>query len=252
MSVLWFRLSLQFSAHFVQKFTKYTLFLMSLPLALATTTLVYADLGEDWSNTCVAGLENTGGRGSNAASAYCGCMAKAAGQFNGEPAGLLAVMQAPVAQKTAVYNTQNIINKRIISVCAAKIEEAFGVTETRTSATGKSQLKGFWADPEVIEAIRLINLEPAQAKVFRAAATEYSIDLRLATAKIFRDKLDIKRKLKKKQRVLAKRMDEKVMAELDSNQIEPYEALRKLLDNKVKSLGRRKPGANASESGSED
>ena len=42
------------------------------------------------------------------------------------------------------------------------------------------------------------------------------------------------------------------MAELDSNQIEPYEALRKLLDNKVKSLGRRKPGANASESGSED
>ena len=97
--------------------------------------------------------------------------------------------------------------------------------------------------PEVVEAIRLINLNAAQAKVFKASATTYSNDLRTATAKIFRDKLDIKRKLNKKQRVLAKRMDAQVLEVLNKDQIEAYQAFSKTLDEKVKSFGRRKPRA---------
>jgi hypothetical protein len=81
-----------------------------------------------------------------------------------------------------------------------------------------------WADPEVVAAVRAINLNAAQAQVFKAAVTKYSNDRRAATAKIFRDKLDIKRKLKKKQRVLAKRMDEEVIEVLEQNQIAPYNA----------------------------
>jgi hypothetical protein len=63
------------------------------------------------------------------------------------------------------------------------------------------------------------------------------------TAKILRDKLDIKRKLKKKRRVLAKRMDAEVVAVLLSAQIPAYEAFSKILGKKMQAQGRSRPGA---------
>lgn len=230
---------LQLCAWCVQRFNSYLAFLMPLLLVIATTAPVVAsaDLDDQWTDSCVAGLKNTGGRGSNAAGAYCACMAKAAGQFSGEPAGLLAVMQAPVSQKTALYNQQNDTNKRIISACAVRVEEAYGVVEKKIAAENDQPI-GVWADPQVLDAIRAINLNASQAKVFRASATKYGDDLRAATAKIFRDRLDIKRKLKKKQRVLAKRMDDEIMASLNSEQVSAYQTFSTLLSDKIKAPGR--------------
>jgi hypothetical protein len=235
--------SVLFNVECVRKIAKCAVLLMALLLSPAT---VSADVDDQWTNSCVAGLETNGGRGSNAAGAYCACMAKAAGQFSGEPAGLLAVMQAPVAQKTALYNKQNNTNKRIISACAVRVEEVYGVVEKKNAA-GNDQPIGVWADPQVLDAIRAINLNASQAKIFRASATKYGDDLRAATAKIFRDRLDIKRKMKKKQRVLAKRMDDEIMASLNNEQVSAYQTFTTLLSDKVKALGRKKPGATSVE-----
>jgi hypothetical protein len=166
-------------------------------------------------------------------------MSQAAVQFNGDLAGLLAVMQAPVAEKMPVYSAQSVTNKRIISACGAMVEEAFGVADTKTAAP-QGKAGGVWADPEVVAAVREINLNAAQAQVFKAAVSKYSNDLRAATAKIFRDKLDIKRKLKKKQRVLAKRMDEEVIEVLEPNQISPYNAFVETFNEAVKASFRRR------------
>ncbi len=222
----------------VQKFAKYVVLQVPLLFCLGTAS-VYADAGDQWTDSCAIGLENTGGRGSNAAAAYCACMSKAAGQFNGNLEALLTVVQAPVEQKTAIYNELNDTNRRIISACAVRVEEAFGVVESKPPAA-QEQPKGIWADPQVLDAIRAINFNAAQALVFKASATKYSNDLRAATAKIFREKLDIKRKIKKKQRVLAKRMDGEVMAVLDANQTAAYKTFVKTFSERVKaSFGRR-------------
>lgn len=235
--------SLRFGISMRRKITKRSLVILTLWLSLTSVGQVFADPGEHWTGSCVAGVEAGGGRGSNAAPAYCGCMANAAEQFSGDLTGLLAVMQAPAAEKRAIYDTQSDKNKRIIGACAAKIEETFGAAVKQAPAAEANQGNGFWGDPEVVEAIRLINLNAAQAKVFKASATIYSNDLRTATTKIFRERLDIKRKLKKKQRVLAKRLDAQVLAVLNKDQIEAYQAFSKTLDEKVKSFGKRKPRA---------
>jgi hypothetical protein len=235
--------SSRFSISRRRKITKRSVVILTLWLSMTSIGQVFADAGEQWTGSCVVGVEAGGGRGSNAAPAYCDCMANAAEQFSGDLTGLLAVMQAPATEKLAIYNTQSDKNKRIIGACAAKIEESFGAAVKQAPAAESNQGRGFWGDPEVVAAIRLINLNAAQAKVFKASATTYSNDLRTATAKIFRDKLDIKRKLKKKQRVLAKKMDAQVLEVLNKDQIEAYQAFSKTLDEKVKSFGRRKPRA---------
>ena len=222
-----------------KRFSRYTAFVTLLLLFLVTAAPASAGADDQWTNSCVAGLETNGGRGSNAAAAYCACMSQAAVQFNGDLAGLLAVMQAPVAEKMPVYSAQSVTNKRIISACGAKVEEAFGVADTKTAAP-QGKAGGVWADPEVVAAVREINLNAAQAQVFKAAVSKYSNDLRAATAKIFRDKLDIKRKLKKKQRVLAKRMDEEVIEVLEPNQIAPYNAFVETFNEAVRASFRRR------------
>ena len=211
-----------------------SLFASAVPIA------ANADLADQWTDSCIAGLKTNGGRGSNAAGAYCGCMSKAAGQFGGDLAGMLAVMQAPAETKTNVYKAQSDTNKGIISACVARIEEVFGLAEEKVQGAARDQTKGVWGDPKVIEAARKINLNAVQAQVFKASVTQYSDDLKAATAKIFRDKLDIKRKLKKKRRVLAKRRDEEVMAVLEAKQIEPYKAFVEIFNEAVRaSFGRR-------------
>ena len=221
------------------RFSRYTAFVTLLLLFLVTAAPASAGADDQWTNSCVAGLETNGGRGSNAAAAYCACMSQAAVQFNGDLAGLLAVMQAPVAEKMPVYSAQSVTNKRIITACGAKVEEAFGVADTKTAAP-QGKAGGVWADPEVVAAVREINLNAAQAQVFKAAVSKYSNDLRAATAKIFRDKLDIKRKLKKKQRVLAKRMDEEVIEVLEPNQIAPYNAFVETFNEALRASFRRR------------
>jgi hypothetical protein len=233
------QLSALSGGYLAKRFSRYTAFVTLLLLFLVTAAPVYAGADNQWTNSCVAGLETNGGRGSNAAAAYCACMSQAAVQFNGDLAGLLAVMQAPVAEKMPVYSAQSVTNKRIISACGAKVEEAFGVADTKTAAP-QGKAGGVWADPEVVAAVREINLNAAQAQVFKAAVTKYSNDLRAATAKIFRDKLDIKRKLKKKQRVLAKRMDEEVIEVLEPNQIAPYNAFVETFNEAVRASFRRR------------
>ena len=51
------------------KQTKFAALAVALLLGLANGATVYADTGEQWTSACVAGLENNGGRGSNAATA---------------------------------------------------------------------------------------------------------------------------------------------------------------------------------------
>lgn len=225
--------------YLAKRLSRYTAFVTLLLLFLVTAAPASAGADDQWTSSCVAGLETNGGRGSNAAAAYCACMSQAAVQFNGDLAGLLAVMQAPVAEKMPVYSAQSVTNKRIISACGAMVEEAFGVADTKTAAP-QGKAGGVWADPEVVAAVREINLSAAQAQVFKAAVSKYSNDLRAATAKIFRDKLDIKRKLKKKQRVLAKRMDEEVIEVLEPNQISPYNAFVETFNEAVKASFRRR------------
>jgi hypothetical protein len=170
-------------------------------------------------------------------------MVKAANDFDGDLAGLLAVMQAPAGEKTSVYQAQKTKNKGIISACVTRVEEVYGVVKPAQAEQAAPQARGVWGDPEVAQAIRAIGLGPMQAKVFRESATKFSTDMQQATAKIFRDKLDIKRKLKKKRRVLAKRMDAEVVAVLMSAQIPAYEAFSKILGKKMQAQGRSRPGA---------
>ena len=233
------QLSALSGGYLAKRFSRYTAFVTLLSLFLVTAEPVSAGADDQWTNSCVVGLETNGGRGSNAAAAYCACMSQAAVQFSGDLAGLLAVMRAPVAKKMPVYSAQSVTNKRIISACGAKVEEAFGVADTKTTAP-QGKAGGVWADPEVVAAVRAINLNAAQAQVFKAAVTKYSNDRRAATAKIFRDKLDIKRKLKKKQRVLAKRMDEEVIEVLEPNQIAPYNAFVETFNEAVRASFRRR------------
>ena len=223
------------------KLSKFGAFLVAILMTFIATSSAYADA--QWTNACVAGLESTGGRGSNAASAYCGCMVKAANDFDGVLAGLLAVMQAPAGEKTSVYQAQKTKNKGIISACVTRVEEVYGVVKPTQAEQAVPQVRGIWGDPEVAQAIRAIGLGPMQAKVFRESATKFSTDMQQATAKIFRDKLDIKRKLKKKRRVLAKRMDAEVVAVLMSAQIPAYEAFSKILGKKMQAQGRSRSGA---------
>ena len=215
------------------KQAKFAALAVALLLGLANGATVYADTGDQWTSACVAGLENNGGRGSNAATAYCGCMAKASDQFGGELPGLLAVMASPMVSKMAVFEAQSLTNKKIISTCVKRVEEVFGVI-TEQSATDIDQPKGIWGDPDVIEAIHSIDFSASQAKVFKSAATDFSNDLRKATARILRDDSDTRRRVKKTQRFLLKRMDEKMFAVLASNQRPRYQTFSQLLLEKIK------------------
>lgn len=225
----------------VQKLAKLCLSLIFLAGAFATNALVYADSTTDWSKACVAGLASSGGRGSSAADAYCRCMSNAADQYEGDSSGLLAVMQAPLEEKVAVYSVQTGVNKQIIGACLQRVEKTAGGLPVEKPAPASVRPRGIWADADVIDAIRSIALNTDQRKVFKTAASEFSDALRTATAKIIRDKLDIKRRLTKKQRVLAKRMDEKVIAVLAEKQVANYEAFRDVFTNKLRSLSTVKP-----------
>jgi len=236
----------------VQRRIKSHIYLLGrLHLALAFFVGLYspltlsADSADRFTANCVAGLERTGGRGANAAPAYCGCMAKAASEFNGDSAGMLAVMEAPIERKVAIFQSQNDTDKKIISACVTRIEEMYGVASnalanTAANITSKNanQPRGIWADPDVMQAIQAINLSASQAKVFKASATKFSNDLRIAAEKILRESLDINRKLKKKRRVLVKRMDAQVMAVLKDDQKAQYQAFSVILVDKIKNLGR--------------
>lgn len=214
---------------------------LALLLGLNSPLARSADSDSQFTERCVAGLDRTGGRGANAAPAYCGCMAKAASEFNGDLAGMLAVMQAPIANKVGTFQSQSDINKKIISACVTRIEEIYGGASTspvNTASQGADQPKGIWADAQVMQAIQAINLTTSQAQVFKASATKFSNDLRTASEKILRESLDINRKLKKKRRVLVKRMDAEVMAVLESDQKAQYRAFSATLANKIKNLGR--------------
>ena len=237
-----------------RRIKSHTYLLGRLRLALAffiglysplTLSADLADSADRFTANCVAGLERTGGRGANAAPAYCGCMAKAASEFNGDSAGMLAVMEAPIERKVAIFQSQNDTNKKIISACVTRIEEVYGVASnapanTAANITSKNanQPQGIWADPDVMQAIQAINLSASQAKVFKASATKFSNDLRIAAEKILRESLDINRKLKKKRRVLVKRMDAQVMAVLKDDQKAQYQAFSVILVDKIKNLGR--------------
>jgi hypothetical protein len=218
--------------------------LVSFCISDALLSTVHASADIKWETACVDGLEKTGGLGSNAARPYCGCMLKAATKFNGDTAGLLSVMEATREGKSAAYAQQGNINKQIISACVARVEEVYGAAIEAKSAEQRSseeqpQPRGIWADSQVTQAILAINMDSDQAKVFRQAATKYSNNLRTAAAKIFREKLDIKRKLKKKQRVLAKRMDKQVTAVLAERQRPAYEAFSAIFSQRTKALARR-------------
>ena len=216
-------------------------FMLAIFFGLFSSVTTLANADDNFLSDCVAGLETTGGRGSNAAGAYCGCMAKASAQFNGDSSGMLAVMQAPIDDKTVIFRAQNDINKNIISSCVTRVEEVFGVAgdlAVEKAGGETSQPQGIWADSEVIAAIQAINMKPSQAKVFKASATKFSNDLRAASEKILRESLDINRKIKKKRRVLSKRMDKEVIAILDRDQIAQYRAFSSLLAEKISNLGR--------------
>ena len=143
-------------------------------------------------------------------------MSKAAKQFQGDASGLLAVMRSPVAAKMTAFQSQSETNKKIISACVTRIEEVYGLVAERPAIETRAP-SGIWADPSVIEAIRSINFSSSQAKVFKGAATDFSNDLRKATAKILRDDSDTRRRVKKTQRKLLNRMDKKVSVVLESD-----------------------------------
>ena len=126
-------------------------------IGLYSPITLSADPDDQFAVACVVGLERTGGRGANAAAAYCGCMAKASGEFNGDSAGMLAVMEAPLESKGLVFRAQNDTNKKIISACVARIEEVHGVAAekgAKKTAGMQNQPQGFWADSDVVVAIR--------------------------------------------------------------------------------------------------
>ncbi len=210
-------------------------------IGLYSPITLSADSDDQFAPACVVGLERTGGRGANAAAAYCGCMAKASGEFNGDSVGMLAVMEAPLESKGVVFGAQNDTNKKIISACVTRIEEVHGVAVDKVAkktAGIQNQPQGIWADSDVIAAIRAINLSASQAKVFKASATKFSNDLRIASEKILRESLDIDRKLKKKRRVLVKRMGVEVVAVLENDQVAHYQAFSNVLAGKIKNVGR--------------
>lgn len=213
----------------------------ALFMGLYSPLTLSADSVGRFTANCVAGLESTGGRGALAASAYCGCMVKASDEFNGDSAGILAVMEAPINSKVAVFRSQNDTNKKIISACVSRIEEVYGVGENavaKQATENTNQVQGVWADRDVTAAIQAINLSPSQAKVFKTSATKFSNDLRMAAEKIIRESLDTNRRLKKKQRVLIKRMGAEVMAVLENDQKAQYQAFSAILADKIKNLGR--------------
>ena len=204
-----------------QKLAKFTTFFVATWVGLGSGALVYADTDQQWTAACVAGIKATGGRGSNAPVAYCGCMSKAAKQFQGDASGLLAVMRSPVAAKMTAFQSQSETNKKIISACVTRIEEVYGLVAERPAIETRAP-SCIWADPSVIEAIRSFNFSSSQAKVFKGAATDFSNDLRKATAKILRDDSDTRRRVKKTQRKLLNRMDKKVSVVLESDQLSRY------------------------------
>ena len=224
-----------------QKLAKCTIFFVVIWVGLASGTLVYADTDQQWTDACVAGINATGGRGSNAPVAYCGCMSKAAKQFQGDASGLLAVMQSPLRRKMDLYEAQSVTNKKIISACVKRVEEVYGVVAVQVAAE-TAEPKGIWADPGVIEAIRSINFSSSQAKVFNRAATDFSNDLRKATAKILRDDSDTRRRVKKTQRKLLNRMDKKVSVVLESHQLSRYQVFSALLLEKIRASTRSGSG----------
>ena len=224
-----------------QKLAKCTIFFVVIWVGLASGTLVYAATDQQWTDACVAGIKETGGRGSNAPVAYCGCMSKAANQFQGDASGLLAVMQSPLRRKMDLYEAQSVTNKKIISACVKRVEEVYGVVAVQVAAE-TAEPKGIWADPEVIEAIRSINFSSSQAKVFKSAATDFSNDLRKATAKILRDDSDTRRRVKKTQRKLLNRMDKKVSVVLESHQLSRYQVFSALLLEKIRASTRSGSG----------
>lgn len=99
-----------------QKLAKFTTFFVATWVGLGSGALVYADTDQQWTAACVAGIKATGGRGSNAPVAYCGCMSKAAKQFQGDASGLLAVMRSPVAAKMTAFQSQSETNKRSLAL----------------------------------------------------------------------------------------------------------------------------------------
>ena len=224
-----------------QKLAKFTTFFIAIWFGLMSWALVYADTDQQWTDACVAGIKATGGRGSNAPTAYCGCLYNAADQFRGDFSGLLAVMQSPLGDKMDAFEAQSVTNKQIISACVQKVEEVYGVV-AQVPNKGADQDQGIWADPEVIEAIRAINFSNSQATVFNSAATDFSNDLRKATAKILRDDSDTRRRVKRAQRKFIKRMDAEVLVVLESNQIARYQAFSALLLEKIKASTRQGSG----------
>ena len=224
-----------------QKLAKFTTFFVATWVGLGSGALVYADTDQQWTAACVAGIKETGGRGSNAPVAYCGCMSKAAKQFQGDASGLLAVMRSPVAAKMTAFQSQSETNKKIISACVTRIEEVYGLVAERPAIETRAP-SGIWADPSVIEAIRSINFSSSQAKVFKGAATDFSNDLRKATAKILRDDSDTRRRVKKTQRKLLNRMDKKVSVVLESDQLSHYQVFSALLLEKIRASTRSGSG----------
>ena len=224
-----------------QKLAKFTTLFVAIWVELASGALVYADTDQQWTDACVAGIKATGGRGSNAPTAYCGCIYNAADQFQGDFSGLLAVMQSPLGDKMDTFEAQSVTNKKIISACVQKVEEVYGVV-AQAPDKGAGQGKGIWADPEVIEAIRAINFNNSQAMVFNSAATNFSNDLRKATAKILRDDSDTRRRVKRTQRRFLKRMDEEVLVVLERNQVARYQVFSALLLEKIKASTRQGSG----------
>ena len=113
------------------------------------------------------------------------------------------------------------------------MEEAYGIVAERP-VTETSEPRGIWANPDVINAIRFINFNNCQAKVFKSAATDFSNDLRKATAKILRDDSDTRRRVKRTQRKSLKRMDEEVSVALESIYLAHYQVFSALPMEKIR------------------
>ncbi|MCZ6641537.1 MAG: hypothetical protein O7F71_08175 [Gammaproteobacteria bacterium] len=111
--------------------------------------------------------------------------------------------------------------------------------ETKPDAEAPRRIGGGpWGDPDVLEAAAAVNMTPEQLAEFRVAVGSFVDDLMRETLRLVkRQEPDIPRKLKRKRRKLAGKMDETMSQVLDEDQYPRYEEYRDLLMAKLAQMG---------------